>query len=69
MLIELRKQLEQIQESPPWQKRQRPMDISGSLWEGTGAPEAGEYAGWQKNIQALRRQIAEEEARQEIDRP
>lgn len=68
MLESLQYRLKMLENIPPWRLRIKGRTLN-TLSEGIGAPEPEEYEKWQIDIQNLRSEIAEEEARREIDRP
>ena len=64
---ELQTNLNKLRTSPPWLASLQDSDLAlGPIVDGVGAPEPGEYATWQKAIQALEAEIG---ALQEINRP
>ena len=67
MLEQMRSNLNSLKQSPPWRNRVIGRPIN-AIFEGIGAPEPGEYLRWKKEIQTLETDIAEEEARQMINR-
>lgn len=67
MLEKMENELREIEKTPPWMKRT--LGRRNFPWEGVGAPEPGEYARWQQEIQNRKAAIAEEYAKRMINRP
>ena len=70
MIEELKKELENLKSNPPW--RQGETKIRNIVVESIGAPQPREYSLWKNNLRRLKARIsrlAEEEARQQINRP